>query len=45
LQTAEAVIECNMMARADGIQLPDKQPITHFARELTVLVWWPQRVA
>lgn len=45
LQTAEAAIECNTMARADGIELPDEQPMTHFARELTVLVWWPERVA
>lgn len=43
LQAAEAAIESNTIARADGIELPQQPPITHFARELTVLIWWPER--
>ena len=43
LQDAVAEIESNTMAQAAGITLPDSRPLLHFARELEVLVWWPQR--
>jgi uncharacterized protein YqjF (DUF2071 family) len=43
LQDANADIELNTMAQAAGITLPDSKPLLHFARELEVLIWWPQR--
>jgi len=43
LQDAAAEIELNTMAQAAGITLPDSKPLLHFARQLEVLVWWPQR--
>jgi uncharacterized protein YqjF (DUF2071 family) len=43
LQDAEAEIECNTMARAAGVILPERKPLLHFARFLEVLIWWPQR--
>ena len=45
LQTAKAKIQSNTMAAAAGIQLPDTQPLLHFARRLDVLVWGLQRIA
>lgn len=45
LQRAEAEIERSTMAAAAGIELPAEQPpLVHFARELSVLIWWPQRL-
>jgi uncharacterized protein YqjF (DUF2071 family) len=44
LQPAEASIEHNTMAEADGIVLPGTGPLLHFARELKVLVWPPERI-
>jgi len=44
LQRADAIIDTNTMARADSIELPERKPLLHFARNLTVLVWWPERV-
>ncbi len=43
LQDAEAEIELNTMPQAAGIELPSDRPLLHFARELEVLVWWPER--
>jgi uncharacterized protein YqjF (DUF2071 family) len=39
LQDASAEIECNTMARAVGITLPDTSPLLHFARRIDVLIW------
>ena len=41
LQPAEARIEVNTMARAAGIELPDRAPLLHFARRVDVKVWAP----
>jgi uncharacterized protein YqjF (DUF2071 family) len=45
LQPAEAEIEANTMAAAQGIVLPDEPPVLHFARRLDVVAWWPRTVA
>lgn len=39
LQPAVAEIEVNSMAAASGIDLPDSEPILHFAKRLDVVVW------
>jgi uncharacterized protein len=39
LQYAEASIECNTMAAAAQIALPDMVPLLHFSKKLDVLVW------
>ena len=39
LQRAKATIKANTMAEANGIVLPDKKPLLHFAKEMDVLVW------
>lgn len=44
LQPAEAEIARNTMALADGIALPDTQPLLHYARELNVVAWRIRRV-
>lgn len=44
LQPAEAEITKNTMAAIAGIRLPAAPPLLHFARELRVLVWAPERV-
>jgi uncharacterized protein YqjF (DUF2071 family) len=44
LQPAWAEIVSNTMAAPVGIELPREVPLLHYARELTVLVWWPARV-
>jgi len=44
LQEACAEIVENSMAAAAGVVLPAAPPITHFSRELDVLVWRPRRV-
>jgi uncharacterized protein YqjF (DUF2071 family) len=43
LQNAEADIQCNTMAAAAGITLPQTPPLLHFSKRLEVLVWWPER--
>jgi uncharacterized protein YqjF (DUF2071 family) len=43
LQPAEAEIARNTMAAANGISLPPGEPLLHFARELEVLCWAPER--
>jgi uncharacterized protein len=44
LQRAEASIEVNTVAQADGLALPNAPPVVHYAKELDVLVWWPEGV-
>jgi uncharacterized protein len=44
LQTAEADVRLNTMARAAGIELPDQAPLLHFARLINVRVWRIRRV-
>ena len=44
LQEARAVFEVNTMTQAAGIELPAVDPICHFAKELDVLVWKPERL-
>lgn len=39
LQRAKATIKTNTMAEANGIVLPEKKPLLHFAKEMDVLVW------
>jgi hypothetical protein len=39
LQDASAEIDCNTMAGAAGIALPDTSPLLHFARRIDVLIW------
>jgi hypothetical protein len=39
LEEAEAEIEQNDLATAFGIQLPDVEPVLHYARRLAVYVW------
>lgn len=39
LQPAFADIEVNSMAAASGIDLPDTEPVLHFAKRLDVVVW------
>ena len=45
LQDADYEIEENSMARAAGLQLPEKPELANFSRELKVLVWAPERLA
>jgi uncharacterized protein YqjF (DUF2071 family) len=44
LQSAEAELLTNTMARATGIELPDQPPILHFAGRLDVTIWRPHRI-
>jgi uncharacterized protein YqjF (DUF2071 family) len=44
LENAEAEIEQNDLPAAMGIQLPDEEPVLHYARRLAVYVW-PAEVA
>jgi uncharacterized protein YqjF (DUF2071 family) len=44
LQNASAEIECNTVAVAAGIELPDSSPLLHFARRIDVLIWPIRRV-
>ena len=39
LQRAKAMLKVNTMAEANGIALPTKKPLLHFAKEMDVLVW------
>lgn len=45
LQAANAEIAENTVASAAGLPLPRVDPVTHFCRRLSVLVWPPRRVA
>lgn len=44
LQPAFAEIDVNSMAAASGIDLPDMEPVLHFAKRLDVVVWPITRV-
>jgi uncharacterized protein YqjF (DUF2071 family) len=44
LQRAEASLEVNTMAAAQGIELPAVAPLLHFGRRLDVFVWPPSRL-
>lgn len=44
LQPAEASLDVNTMATAQGIDLPPGPPLLHFARRLDVFVWPPRRL-
>jgi uncharacterized protein YqjF (DUF2071 family) len=44
LQPAWAEIASNTMTVPIGLELPRESPLLHYARELRVLVWWPERI-
>jgi uncharacterized protein YqjF (DUF2071 family) len=44
LQRAELTVECNSMALAHSIELPDQAPLLHYAQRQEVLVWPLRRV-
>lgn len=44
LRRVNASIEVNNVAQSHGIQLPQAEPLLHFAKELDVLIWLPERV-
>jgi uncharacterized protein YqjF (DUF2071 family) len=44
LQPAEAEIVCNRMTDQIRLRLPDTRPLLHFARQLEVVAWLPQRL-
>jgi uncharacterized protein len=44
LQEAEGEIARNTMAAAAGIELPADPPLLHYAREIEVLIWAPERL-
>jgi uncharacterized protein YqjF (DUF2071 family) len=44
LQRAQAAIEVNNVAESRGILLPKTDPLLHFAKELDVFIWLPERV-
>jgi len=44
LQPAEAEFECNSMAAAHGLALPDVAPLLSYADALSVVVWPLERV-
>jgi uncharacterized protein YqjF (DUF2071 family) len=43
LRRAEAKFEVNNVAQSHGIQLPNIPPLLHFAKELDVFIWLPER--
>ena len=44
LQSAQANLECNSMAKAAGIVLPPIPPLLHFARRQDMIAWAPRRI-
>ena len=44
LQAGEATVELNTMAPA-GVELPDDEPLVHYAHRLDVVVWPLERIA
>ena len=44
LQPAEAEIELDTMAAAQGIDLPDTPPLLHFARRQDTVAWLPEEI-
>ncbi len=45
LQRAEAEIKSNTVAQSHGIQLPTAAPLLHFAREIDVFIWPPEKAS
>jgi uncharacterized protein YqjF (DUF2071 family) len=45
LQPAAATFAANTMALAQGISLPDRAPLCHYARQMPAIFWMPGRVA
>lgn len=45
LQPAELEVECDTMARAQNIRLPDTEPLLHYADRQEVLVWPLRRLS
>ena len=45
LENAEAQIEENDLARAIGVELPNEEPVLHYARRLAVYVWPAEVIA
>jgi uncharacterized protein YqjF (DUF2071 family) len=43
LQPAQAEIRLNTMAAPIGVTLPHTPPLLHFARQVDMVGWWPQR--
>jgi len=39
LEEAEAVIECNDLPSAIGLELPNQEPVLHYSRRLAIYVW------
>ncbi|UCH27283.1 MAG: DUF2071 domain-containing protein [Trueperaceae bacterium] len=44
LQSAEADVSLNRMGQQIAIQLPEVAPLLHYAENLAVLGWWPERL-
>jgi len=44
LQCGAATINHNTMAAAGGVELPDEEPIVHFAKSIDVLAWLPSPI-
>src|SRR5262249_931180 len=44
LQSAELELSTNTMTNPIGIELPETQPVLHFARRQDVIVWPPVRL-
>ncbi|MFL5732486.1 MAG: DUF2071 domain-containing protein, partial [Chloroflexia bacterium] len=45
LQRASADIRENTMALYHGIQLPETEPLLHYAGYMKALIWQPTRIA
>ena len=43
LQRAQASIEVNTMGRVNGIELPARPPLLHFAKRQDMVAWLPER--
>jgi uncharacterized protein YqjF (DUF2071 family) len=44
LQRAQASIEVNTMGRVNGIELPSRPPLVHFAKRQDMVAWRPERL-
>ena len=44
LQRAQAAIEVNTMGRVNGIDLPARPPLLHFAKRQDMVAWLPERL-
>src|SRR5699024_317697 len=44
LQKAEADIQTNELLDPFGIELPDEEPLLHFAQQLDVIIWSAERI-